>query len=117
METFLMKQELKSLLSAIIFFSLSVPSIAMASTFSGGDGSKVQFVKPLANLANAMELSAAALIVIAIVTIVGVHMLHREDMGGLIRNMIFLIISGAVILAGGSFLSQVGLTTTASLFP
>ena len=110
-----MIRKLTSLFS-VVTTALAVPSVALATNVSGGsNGQNVGFVTPLKTLANAFEIVGAALVVIAIVVIMAQHMLHREDWGGLIRNMVFIIVGGSVVIAAGAFLSQVGVSTTASL--
>ncbi len=110
-----MIRKLTSIASAVAL-SLAAPSIALATNISGGSGgANVGFVKPIQTLANAFEILGAALVVISIVVIMAQHMLHREDWGGLIRNLVFIIIGGSIVIAAGAFLNQVGVSTTASL--
>ena len=110
-----MIRTLASIVSAVAI-SLALPSISFATNISGGtNGASVGFVAPLRTLANAFEVLGAALVVIAIVVIMAQHMLHREDWGGLVRNLVFIIIGGSIVIAAGAFLNQVGVSTTASL--
>lgn len=101
--------------SAAVLFVLATNGAAFATSTSGGNGASVGFVQPIKNFANALELVGGALVIISIVTIVAQHAMHREDWGGLMRNLVFMIIAGFVILCAGTFMSQVGISTTGAL--
>ena len=89
--------------------------MASASQLSGGNGGTVAFVAPLRNLANALELIGASVVIISIVVIVAQYLMHREDWGGLLRNLVFAVIGGSVVLAAGAFFQQLGLSTQGAL--
>lgn len=101
--------------SAAVLFVLAINGVAFATSTSGGNGASVGFVQPIKNFANALELVGGALVIISIVTIVAQHAMHREDWGGLMRNLVFMIIAGFVILSAGTFMSQVGVTIGGAL--
>ncbi len=100
---------------ATALLTLALRATASASNLSGGNGGQVAFVAPLKNLANALELVGASVVIISIVVIVAQYLMHREDWGGLFRNLVFAIIGGAVVLAAGAFFQQVGLSTQGAL--
>jgi len=87
----------------------SVMPIRVAAATSGGAGSW-NFVAPVTSLGSALEAITAPIVIIALVVIVGQHLMHREDWGGMFRNVVFVIIGGAIILAAGSFMSNAGVT-------
>jgi hypothetical protein len=107
-----MVRRLSLYLATLVAF-IATRSYALAGTInSGGNGQGVGFVKPIQNLGNAMELLGGAAVAIAIFVLVGQNLFHREDWGSLAGKMVYLIIGGFVILAGGGFLSNLGVTAT-----
>ncbi len=85
-----------------------IPTIAFASTTSGGSAGGLQFPTMVKNLAAGVEIVAGAAVIIALFTVIGAAVFHREDMGGLMRNAVFVIIGGSIMFAGSAFFSQLG---------
>ena len=104
---------IKSMRATTVFLSTIatslLPAAAQATTFAGTGGTWA-FVNPVNGLAAAISGIAAAVVVIAIVVIVGQHMVHREDWGGMVRNIIFTLIGGAVVVTASNFLTNAGVT-------
>jgi len=98
--------------STAALFVLAMNGAAFATSTSGGNGASVGFVQPIKNFANALELVGGSLIIISLVTVVVQHAMHREDWGGLMKSLVYMIIAGFVILSAGTFVNQVGLTGT-----
>lgn len=84
----------------------------MAATFSPAGGtanaSNLPFVKPVNTLAAGLVDITTALTVIGVIVVIGQHMLHREDWGGMVRNVVFVAIAGAIVLAAANLLGALG---------
>ncbi len=93
-------------LAAILFALTTLPA---AAATAGGAGSW-NFVAPVTNLGLALEAIAGSVVIIALVVIVGQHLMHREDWGGMFRNVVFVLIGGAIIIAAGNFITNAGVT-------
>ena len=95
---------------------LATQSAAFASNTAGGNGGQgIQFVTMLRNLAGGIEIASLAAVIIALFTVIGSALMHREDLGGLMRNCFFVVIGGSILLAGTAFFTQLGGSATAAL--
>jgi hypothetical protein len=104
---------LRKLTAAASFIGASIftQSAAFAANLPQGSGTQpLGFVGPLQTFSSALQIAGGSMVVIAIVTLVASHMMHREDMGGLMKNLVFVIIGGAVVMTAGSFITSLGVT-------
>lgn len=101
-----MKRALVPTIAAILSLATRAPAFAAGA----GGGGNWAFVQPINNFAGALEAITAALVVIALIVIVAQHMIHREDWGGMVRNIIFVVIGGAVIVTAANFMQNAGVT-------
>jgi hypothetical protein len=93
----------------IMFLVVLVARLPVAAATTGGAGSW-NFVAPVTNLGLALEAIAGSIVIISLVVIVGQHLMHREDWGGMFRNVVFILIGGAIVLAAGNFMTNAGVT-------
>lgn len=99
----------------ILVALFTVRTAAFASNTAGGTSNGLTFVTMLKNLASGIEVASLAAVIIALFTVIGTALMHREDLGGLMRNCFFIIIGGSILLAGTAFFTQLGGTATAAL--
>jgi hypothetical protein len=99
----------KTMPAALITFLMLLVASPVAAATTGGAGSW-NFVAPVTNLGLALEAIAGSIVIISLVVIVGQHLMHREDWGGMFRNVVFILIGGAIVLAAGNFMTNAGVT-------
>jgi formyltetrahydrofolate synthetase len=102
-----MKRALIPTLATILGLAARAPAFAANA---GGTGGTWAFVTPINNFAGALESITAALVVISLIVIIAQHMIHREDWGGMVRNIVFVVIGGAVIVTAANFMQNAGVT-------
>jgi hypothetical protein len=95
--------------AVIAFLVFLLAKLPAAASTTGGAGSW-NFVAPVTNLGLALEAIAGSIVIISLVVIVGQHLMHREDWGGMFRNVVFILIGGAIVLAAGNFMTNAGVT-------
>jgi hypothetical protein len=93
----------------LIAVLVALTSLPAAAATAGGAGTW-NFVAPITNLGLALEAIAGSIVIIALVVIIGQHLMHREDWGGMFRNVVFVLIGGAIIVAAGNFITNAGVT-------
>jgi hypothetical protein len=91
---------------AVIALTAQLPALASTS----GSAGSWNFVAPVTSLGGALQAITGPIVIIALVVIVGQHLMHREDWGGMFRNVVFVLIGGAIILAAGNFMTNAGVT-------
>jgi uncharacterized membrane protein len=101
---------LRTLTTLISIVALVGRARYAASAATSGGGGNWNFVAPVTNLGLALQAITGSIVIIALVVIVGQHLMHREDWGGMFRNVVFVLIGGAIILAAGNFMSNAGVT-------
>ena len=94
---------------AVIALLAALTSRPASAATAGGAGTW-NFVAPVTNLGLALEAIAGSIVIIALVVIIGQHLMHREDWGGMFRNVVFVLIGGAIIVAAGNFITNAGVT-------
>jgi hypothetical protein len=94
---------------AVIAILAALTSLPASAATAGGAGTW-NFVAPVTNLGLALEAIAGSVVIIALVVIIGQHLMHREDWGGMFRNVVFVLIGGAIIVAAGNFITNAGVT-------
>ena len=84
--------------------------VAFAATFAGGNGGTWAFVQPINGLAGAITAIVTALVVIAVVAVVGWHIVHHHggELGSLVGKVMVLIIGGAIVATAANFLTNAG---------
>ncbi|MBD5635922.1 MAG: hypothetical protein IAI49_15755 [Candidatus Eremiobacteraeota bacterium] len=98
-----------SLITSIAFL-LTLGARGPALAASTGAGGSWAFVTPINNFAGALEAITGALVVISLIVIIAQHMIHREDWGGMVRNIVFVVIGGAIIVTAANFMTNAGVT-------
>ena len=93
----------------LIAILVALTSLPAGAATAGGAGTW-NFVTPITNLGLALEAIAGSIVIIALVVIIGQHLMHREDWGGMFRNVVFVLIGGAIIVAAGNFITNAGVT-------
>ena len=93
----------------VIALLAALTSLPANAATAGGAGTW-NFVAPVTNLGLALEAIAGSVVIIALVVIIGQHLMHREDWGGMFRNVVFVLIGGAIIVAAGNFITNAGVT-------
>jgi hypothetical protein len=99
----------RSRLPVLIATLVAITKLPAAAATAGGAGTW-NFVAPVTNLGLALEAIAGSIVIISLVIIIGQHLMHREDWGGMFRNVVFVLIGGAIIIAAGNFISNAGVT-------
>ncbi len=101
-----MKRNLMLSVATLLTLATHVPAFAATA----GGGGNWAFVQPINNFAGALEAITAALVVISLIVIIAQHMIHREDWGGMVRNIVFVVIGGAIIVTAANFMQNAGVT-------
>ena len=96
-------------LPVLVAALVAMMKLPAAAATAGGAGTW-NFVAPVTNLGLALEAIAGSIVIISLVIIIGQHLMHREDWGGMFRNVVFVLIGGAIIIAAGNFISNAGVT-------
>jgi hypothetical protein len=94
---------------AIVAILVALMRLPATAATAGGAGTW-NFVGPVTNLGLALEAIAGSIVIISLVVIIGQHLMHREDWGGMFRNVVFVLIGGAIIIAAGNFITNAGVT-------
>jgi hypothetical protein len=101
-----MKRSIITSIAILLALAARVPALAATA----GGGGNWAFVTPINNFAGALEAITAALVVISLIVIIAQHMIHREDWGGMVRNIVFVVIGGAIIVTAANFMQNAGVT-------